>query len=144
MFIIASVCFNVHVNGCPPRPACGPWEPGNQRENRLALYGRVHGMGTPESSGTGRKQAVETMVLQAPGNAFSAKFPIGRAEKDNFRRRENSNHRLNDNPAKPWYTKRAVREQRKRRSRREGERSFKGKAQYKKLSECLMATDHLV
>ena len=45
---------------------------GNQIAKRLAELGRGHGMGTSDSSGTGRKQAKSGLVSSWPRKAFSA------------------------------------------------------------------------
>ena len=75
-----------------------------------------------DSSGTGRKQAMDAMASQDLRNAFSAKAFLVEAGKRNpfpaSTGKKESNHGLNDKPENPWYPEPVVRGKRKRGPRR--------------------------
>ena len=82
-----------------------------------------YGMGTPDSGGTGRKQAMRAMIFQGFQNAFSAKAlscGSGKKKRNPFpasTEKQDVNHGLNDKSEKPWYPMRVDGGKRKRRPR---------------------------
>ena len=114
------VCLlRLHVKGRPPRPAVRTGETGKSKRTSTGWNRARYGMGTPDSSGTGRKQAMDAMASQDLRNAFSAKAFLVEAGKRNpfpaSTGKKESNHGLNDKPGNVWYPEPVVRGKRKRR-----------------------------
>ncbi len=109
------VCLlQLHVKGRPPRPAVRTGETGKSKRTSTGWNRARYGMGTPDSSGTGRKQAMDAMTSQGSRNAFSAKaFLVEAGKRTPFHAsqgKKESNHGLNDKPENPWYPDTSKRE----------------------------------